>query len=256
MAVGDGVPESRIGERVWVYEGQHNRVMGTAAEMISLPAVQAVRLPDNVSFSEGAAVGIPMMTAHRCLTSGGSIDGKTVLVTGGLGRVGYYAVQMAKHFNARVIATVSDAGDAAAVTDVGADLVVNHNDDDYPGQMVEFIGGANLDVVVDVEFGWNFKRYLPIIRDNGVVASYASSREMNPVLPFYDFMFKNVFIHPILVYSMPAAAKAAAIADITRLLETGEIVHRIAAEYPLDQIAAAHERLEQTKLRGALVLNT
>src|SRR5207237_3895430 len=112
--VGAGVPASRLGERVWVYIGQWRRAWGTAAEYTVVPARLAVTLPRTTSFAEGACLGIPAVTAHRCLFADGPIAGQTVLVTGGAGAVGHYAVQLAKWAGARVIATVSSAEKVAS----------------------------------------------------------------------------------------------------------------------------------------------
>ena len=85
--LGREVDPARVGQRVWLFEGQWQRQFGTAAEYIALPADHAVPLADEVSFEEGACIGIPAMTAHRCLfaSGGGSMTGMAVLVTGGAG---------------------------------------------------------------------------------------------------------------------------------------------------------------------------
>ena len=253
MAVGEGVAENRVGQRVWLYEAQYNRTWGAAAEYLNLSSERAALLPDTTSFSEGAAIGIPMMTAHRCLTSNGSVEDKTVLITGGQGRVGYYAVQLAKLFGADVISTVSNEAGVNELLELGADVVVNYKDADYPGEIKE-ARPDGIDLVVDVEFGGNFKTYLPLLKDNSVIASYASSKQPNPELPFYDLMFKNIFLHPILVYSMPEAAKKQAIEAIHSFLEQGKIKHRIAKEFSLEDIARAHETVENSELRGSVVI--
>ena len=106
-AVGDGVDPGRIGQRVWTYMAAAGRKWGTAAQWTVVPARQAVPLPDGVSAELGASLGVPAMTAHRCLTADGPVDGKTVLVAGGAGAVGHFAIELAKFFGARVITTVS-----------------------------------------------------------------------------------------------------------------------------------------------------
>ena len=118
--VGDGVDASRVGERVWVYQAQFARRFGTAAQYVAVDAARAPALPDNASFEVGACLGIPVMTAHRAVFADGDVAGKTVLVTGGAGRVGYYAVQLASQAGATVIATASNEADKAACEDVAA----------------------------------------------------------------------------------------------------------------------------------------
>ena len=251
--VGEGISKDRIGQRVWLYEAQHNRTWGTAAQSINLPTERVAPLPDITSFSEGAAIGIPMMTAHRCLTSYGSIGGKTVLITGGQGRVGYYAVQLAKLFGADVVTTVSNDEGVRELLELGADIAVNYKDSNYPATIQE-ARPEGIDLVVDVEFGGNFKAYLPLLNNNSVIASYASSQEANPELPFYDLMFKNIFLHPILVYSMLEEAKTRAVKDINKVLDRGKIKHRIAKKFGLEEIAQAHQAVENSELRGSVVV--
>ena len=253
-AVGTYVDPDRIGERVWVHSAQHERHWGTAASVANLPAQLASRLPDACSFTEGACIGIPMMTAHRCLTVGNDIAGKNVLVTGAQGRVGYYAVQIAKHFGAHVIATVGAKSGQEAVQAIGADYVVSHRDDAFPEQIMEHLGGAHLHHVVDVEFGINLAKYLPALSDHAVISSYASGVNPNPELPFYPLMFKNVSIHPVLVYSMPEQAIARAIRDINQMLEQNAIAYLQITEFAFVDIIKAHEFIEQGG-RGHTVLN-
>lgn len=253
-AVGSGVSGDWIGKRVWICEAQHGRPHGTSAAAANLPESMVHPLPDNTSFAEGAAIPIPMMTAHRCLTSAGPVDGQTVLVTGAAGRVGHYAVQMAKQMGASVVATVGSDEEIGAVQSLGAATAVNFRDADYVVQLTELIGPASVDVVVDVEFGENVADYLSLLRDNGVIASYSSSRNPNPTIAFYDLMFRNIFVHPVLVYSMPNEAKYAAKRDINNMLESGAITHRIAHTLPLDRIVEAHELIENG-CKGSVIVD-
>ena len=126
VAVGDGVSPDRIGERVWIYNAQYGRQLGTSAEYVCVPSNYTVVLPDNADYNTGAMMGIPAMTAHRCVFADGDVGNQIVLVTGGAGRVGYYAVQWAKQNGATVIATASSESSAEQCTNVGADLVVGH----------------------------------------------------------------------------------------------------------------------------------
>ena len=132
-AVGDGVDGKRVGEKVWVYQAQFGRRFGTAAQYVALESVRAVTLPIEAGFDVGACVGIPIMTAHRCVHADGAIAGQTVLVTGGAGRVGYYAIQWAKMAGAKVIASVSTARDEAVCREAGSMHVVNHREPGWGG---------------------------------------------------------------------------------------------------------------------------
>src|SRR6516225_9780373 len=129
--VGSGVTRLKAGQRIWLFNGQRNgRAFGTAAEYISLAEQLVTPLPDQLSFAQGAMLGIPCMTAWCSLFADGPINGQTVLVTGGAGAVGHYAVQLAKWGGARVIATVSSQAKAEQALLAGADLVVNYRTED------------------------------------------------------------------------------------------------------------------------------
>ena len=242
--VGDGVDGLRIGERVWIHEGQWQRPMGCAAEYIALPARLAVGLPDNTGFDAGACLGIPAMTAHRCVYADGPLDGRTVLVTGGAGAVGRYAIQFAALGGARVIATVSSAEKATIAGDAGAHEIIDYKSEDVVKRISEITGGDGVDRIVEVEFGGNLETSLAVIANNGVIASYASDVAPEPALPFYRLAYGNTTLRPVLVFGMPAGAKSHAIADITRWAESGALSHHIGQRFTLEDAAAAHEAIE------------
>jgi NADPH2:quinone reductase len=252
--VGPGVPASRVGERVWVYIVQWQRAWGTAAEYTVVPARLAVRLPGNTSCAEGACLGIPAVTAHRCLFADGPIAGQTVLVTGGAGAVGHYAVQLAKWAGARVIATVSSRDKAALAQAAGADHTVNYRTGDPAREILELTGGAGVDRVVDVDFGGNLGVSVKVLKVNGVIATYASMGEPEPKLPFYALMAKNATIRPVLIYTMPERAQDEGAADVLRLVEAGRLMHVIGARFPLERIVEAHQAQESGKVTGNIVV--
>ena len=253
-AVGKGVLSSRIGERVWTYNAQYGRNEGTSAEYVCLPSEQAVTLPDNASFESGAMMAIPAMTAHRAVFADGDVAGQTLLVTGGAGRVGYYAIQWAKAFGATVIATASSAGSISECERAGADLVVGHPSEGANKKMMEFTGGRKIDRVVEGDFGANLLPVLDIIKTNGIIASYSSMTDMNPSIPFVRMMFMDLTIRLVLVYAMPQSAKDHAIADITDFLTKNKLDNRVAATYSLQQIAQAHKDIEAGRGYGSVIL--
>jgi len=255
-SVGDGVSPDRPGERVWVYQAQHARRFGTAAEYVALPDERAVPLPANAGFEVGACAGIPMMTAHRCVFADGPVDGLTLVVTGGAGRVGHYAIQWASQAGARVIATVSNEADATSCFEAGAQSVVNHRDKNWAVQLVRANGGEKVDRVIDVEFGANLSATIEAIRTSGTIVTYGSAAEPEPRLPFYRMMFLDLVIRLVIVYEMPEAAKQAAIADISAALEQDRLQHRVTRLLPLAEIARSHELVEQGGFRGCMVLQT
>jgi NADPH2:quinone reductase len=253
--VGPGVPASRVGERVWVFTVQWQRPWGTAAEFTVVPARLAVRLPSNTGFDEGACLGIPAVTAHRCLFADGPLAGQTVLVTGGAGAVGHYAVQLARWAGARVIATVSSPEKAAAAAAAGADHTVNYRSADPAAQILELTGGAGVDRIVDVDFGANLPVSLKVLKVNGTIATYASMGDPEPKIPFYALMAKNTTIRPVLLYTMPDRARDEAVSDIVRLVEGGRLLHQIGARFPLERIVEAHQAQESGKVTGNIVVD-
>lgn len=258
-AVGPDVDSARVGERVWIYNGQRGgRVLGTAAEAIALDAGLCTRLPNDVSFMDGACLGIPAMTAHRCVFSNGtgttSVKGQTVLVTGGAGAVGNYAIQLAKWDGARVLTTISRDWHMADARAAGADLVLDRNKDDIKARILEATGGKGVDRIVEVDFGGNLDVIVDCIAMNGTVAVYASRGGLAPSVPISAFMRKNATIQNVVLNSAPLEARRRAQADIVRWLEASPRLHRTAGPYALDQIAEAHMTVEAGGKRGTVVI--
>ncbi len=243
-AIGEGVDAQRLAERVWIYEAQWGRAEGSAAEFIALPERLAVRLPDNTAFDAGACLGIPAMTAHRGVLADGPVEGQTILVTGGAGAVGRYAIQIAALSGARVIATISNDEKAAVARDAGAHEVLNYKSEDIPARIKEITGGGGVDRIVEVEFGGNLETSLAVIANNGIIAAYASDAVREPVLPFYRLVYGNTTLRPVLVFAMPEEAKMRAVADITAWAESGELSHHMGPRFPLEDTAAAHAAVE------------
>ena len=254
-AVGDGVESKRVGERVWLYQAQFARRFGTAAEYIAIENARAAALPDNVDFDIGACLGIPAMTAHRCVFADGDVSGQTLLITGGAGRVGQYAVQWASQAGANVIASASNEEDVAACTRAGAHHIVNHHSEDFLEATLEATDGQPIDRVIDVEFGANLPITTELLRVGGAIAAYSSMRVPEPKLPFFKMMYKDITLRFVIVYAMPESAKQHAIADIVHALRADQLQHQIAASMPLDEIASGNELVEQGSIRGAVILD-
>lgn len=254
-AVGDGVDPARIGERVWVYEATLGRPFGTAAQWTTVPAHKAVALPPGVGFEVGACMGIPAMTAHRCVFADGPVAGKTVLVQGGAGAVGYYAVQMAKLDGARVIATVSRPEQAARAREAGADEVVNYRTEELAARVRAITGAeAGLDRVIEVAFGVNVRADVALLKPNGVIATYASDAIHEPAIPFWPMLAKDLTVRFVLVYAMGEPAHAEAAAYITAALRRGALKHQIFRTFTLDEIVAAHEATEAMSNVGKVLV--
>ncbi len=253
-AVGAGVDDREVGERVWVYQAQYGRRFGTASEYVAIDSARAPRLADDTSFEIGACLGIPAMTAHRCVFADGNVEGQTILVTGGAGRVGHYAIQWASQAGASVIATASCLDDDRACIDAGATAVVNHRQPGWSDEVLEQIGPGKVDRVIDVEFGANLPEVLKLIRTGGTIATYSSTQVPEPKLPFLKMMFMDLTMRLVIVYAMPEEAKQQAVADIEQRLRNDELQHRVSHALPLTEIASAHETIEQGKCRGCVVI--
>lgn len=254
--VGDGVTRLKLGQRVWLFNGQRNgRAFGTAAEYIALAEHLVTPLPDSLSFAQGATLGIPAMTAWCCLFCDGPIAGKTVLVTGGAGAVGHYAVQLAKWGGARVIATVSSAAKAEQVQLAGADLVVNYKTDDVIAKALAFTEQRGVDRVVDVDFGGNIATTLKLMAMNSTIAVYATNGNRNPVVPMRELMEKCIALRTLVLFALPLPLLAAAQADISKWLAAGVRLHNIAAQFPLSETAQAHLAVEKGDKLGTVIVD-
>ena len=241
--VGHGVPAGRAGERVWVHSANQGQPFGTSAELVVVPADRAIPLPPNCSFEEGACLGVPALTAHRAVFADGPVKGKSVLVTGGAGSVSQYAIQFAALGGATVISTASTPAKQHAAAAAGASHVIDYR---QPGAARDILRHApgGVDRVVDVGFGANLPLTSAVIAPNGVIAAYGSDAVPMPEFPFYALMRKGITVRAVSVYIMPPDAMRAAVSETGALLAQHALTHLIAARYPLDAIAAAHQHVE------------
>ena len=263
-AVGEGVPSSRVGERVWIYNTYVNgtnisRPFGTAAEYAVLPSVQAVHLPDNVSFAEGACIGVPAMTAHRCVFADGPVTDQIVFVAGGSGGVGQYAIQFAKWSGATVITTASSPEKAEIVRSIGADYVIDYKKEDVATRVDEITEEKGVDRIVEVAFGSNIAMDVAIdknmLKPNGVIATFGSDDNFEPEIPFIPLIVKAATIHFVHVFILPEPVLQKTIADITTCLETEILRHPIDHRFSLEEVAAAHEAVENGSTIGKNIVD-
>jgi NADPH:quinone reductase len=253
--VGELVPARWVGKRVWLYNGQRNgRWMGTAAEYIALDVDLVSELPDHVSFAEGATLGIPGMTAHGCVFAAGPVQGKTLLVTGGAGAVGHYAVQLASWAGAQVIATVSSPEKAARAAAGGAAHVVNYRTEDVAVRVLEITGGLGVDHVVDVDLGGNLAATLGCVRENGSIAYYATNGALEATLNLRALMARNITLRGFVLPTSPHATRKRAQQDITAFIQTPGRVLSVAGRFPLYQTAEAHLSVEAGGKVGTVVV--
>ena len=251
--VGDEADKSLLGKRVWLFNGQRGgRAFGTAAEYIALDSWLVAPLPDDVSFAAGACLGIPFMTAHFNVFSDGPVEGKTVLVTGGAGAVGHYAVQWARRGDATVIATVSSDEKAAHAKAGGAHHTVNYRDDDAATQIMDLTGGAGVDRVIEVDLSGNLDLTTRVLANTGMISIYYSSGD--PKNAFFPLALKNAVVRFMILHSVPRAAIDRARADIADWLAEGGAMHTVAATFPLARTAAAHKFVESGSKLGTVVV--
>ncbi|GHB26555.1 NADPH:quinone reductase [Salinicola rhizosphaerae] len=254
-AVGDNVSLDRLGERVWIYEAQYGRATGTAAEFVVVPSLQAVHLPDAVSFEIGASLGIPALTAHRCLFSDGSLEGRRVLIHGGAGVVGTSAILLSKWAGAWVCTTVMNSDQAVIAKENGADLVLYRTSENIADVILEVTGREGVDYIMDVALKENFEVNMACISQGGVISSYATREASDELsIPLLKAMMHGCVLRFVYIYNVVKEAKKTAIADINSCLESGCYSPKIGLSVPLVAIADAHEALESSKVIGKVLI--
>jgi len=265
-AVGEGVDPVLVGERVWIWEAAYQRRFGTAAEYTVVPARQTVLLGPDATLELGAALAIPFLTAHRCLTIAeslpdrlgpGSLSGHTVLVQGGAGAVGNAAIQLARWADATVITTVSSPQKAQLAAAAGADHVVDYRQQDVVAE-VRRIAAAGVDAIVEVNPAVNAAIDAQVVALHGSVAMYANDAADEVTVPVRSQMQVNARWQFVLVYTEPARAKALGVEDVNAAVLDGAI--RVGREaglplhvFPLAETAAAHRAVQEGAVGKVLI---
>ena len=257
--VGEGVSEGRLGERVWVWNAAWNalggRQYGTAAQYVVLPARQAVFLPDGTSDESGACLGIPAMTGvHAVLTAGG-VQGRRVLVAGGAGAVGRYAVQFSRLLGAsQVLATASTAEKQAISSAAGAEVVVDYREQGAAGKLLAATDGGGVDRIIELDIAANMALDMQVLSPHGEIVVYGSSAATLQ-LPYRPALERCASMHFFLIYTLETTRRQAAMDVLARLLASSQISHAISERWPLEHIAKAHESVEQGKASGTILLS-
>lgn len=258
-AVGAGVPAARVGERVWVWNGQWQRPMGTCAQYIALPAAQAVALPEGTDFAAGACMGIPGLTAVQAVILAerwaGDLRGQNVLVTGASSAVGHYITQMVTQAGGRVIGTVGSQAKAAHAQAAGMQEAVFYKTESVPERVKALTQGRGAHVIIDMDFSstaaWAAEGALA---PHGQVVCYGSNA-LEVALPFRPWLFQSMGVKFFLVYDLTAAERQVAVARLSGLLAAGQLQHSIGARYALDQVAQAHRSVETGQTVGNVVID-
>jgi len=252
-AVGEGVNSNKIGKRVWLCNGQWQRASGTAAQYIAIDKSLVFDLPEHCHFTEGAALGIPALTAAHCVFAGGPVEDQCILINGGAGTVGHLAVQLAAAGGAKVIATAS-ASKKQQLLDAGANVALDYRSPSLAADILAANDGQPVDRIVEVEFGMNADVDAEVIIKRGTVAAYGSAQNIRPELPFYPFMFKGVNLDMVLVYELTTAERKAAAEHVNDALISKQLQLPIHARYPLRDCASAHEAVEAGDRHGAIIV--
>lgn len=250
--VGDGIAKARIGERVWIWNGQWKRAFGTAAETIALPAAQAVKLPDKVSFEAGACLGIPAMTAYHAIALAAAQKGTTLLVSGGAGSVSQYVIQFAKLAGATVLTTISSPEKAAAACEAGADHAIDYKRENVGERVMALTGKRGVDAVIEMDLAANAKLIPQVLRPKGSVIVYGTSGEAT--LPAFFCLTQSIRLQFFLVYELDTAERERAVSAINRALSEGRLINRVAQPtYSLADTAAAHEAVERGTIGNVII---
>jgi NADPH2:quinone reductase len=251
--VGAGVPAARVGERVWTWNGQWKRAFGTAADYIVLPSALAARLPDHVGFAQGACLGIPAMTAYHAVATAGVDSAATVLISGGAGGVGHYAIQFAKARGAVVITTVSSDDKAKLARAAGADHTIDYKREDVAATVMDLTDKAGVDAVIEMDLAANARLYPGLLHARSEVVVYGTGAP-EAAVPAQFLLVNSNAIKWIFVYELTADERAAAVGAITEMMERKRLVHNVALTLPLAEIVRAHEAVEQGKTPGNVVV--
>jgi len=255
-AVGTGVRAARIGERVWVWNGQWQRPMGTAAEFIVLPEEQAVPLPDSTDFAAAACLGIPAMTAYQAIRLLGDLAGKTVLVIGACNAVGRYAAQLARIEGAKVIGTAGSEDKMRHARAAGVETTINYKTESVPERIKELTAGRGVDAIVDMDFLTTAQLLATgALAAHGTLVSYGSNAYGDIAIPFRTLLWNSISLRFFLVYDLMPNDRRAVVDGLSRLLAEGRLSHAIGARFGFDEVAAAHEAVEGGSVIGNVVVD-
>ena len=216
-----------------------------------MPSDHAVPLGD-ASFDLGASLGVPAMTAHRCLFADGPIDGAGVLVAGGAGAVGHMAIELAVLAGATVVATVSGPEKGELARAAGAHHVVSYRDADAADQIRTALP-SGVDRVVEVDLAHNLELDTAVIANGAAVVTYADSGAEVSIPAVRALMTNNAVLRFVLLYFVPPAALAAAAADVASAVGAGALTTLPLHRFTLDETAAAHDAVEAGTVGKVLI---
>jgi NADPH2:quinone reductase len=253
VQVGDGIAKSRLGERVWVWNGQWKRALGTAAEYIVLPAAQAVPLPEKISFEAGACLGIPAMTAFHALELAGAARDSTLLVAGGAGSVSQYVIELAKARGATVVTTISSPEKARLAHECGADHTIDYKRENVGERVMEITGKRGVDAVIEMDIAANSALIPALLRPKGCVIIYGTGAP-EATIPAQACLVNSIRLQFFLIYELDQRERERVVSGVNRALAGGVLSNRVAKPFPLNDVVAAHEAVERADTAGNVIL--
>ena len=257
--VGKNLSKEYIGKKVWIWtaQGGYNdigRAFGTAAEFITVPLDKFYELPRNLSFAEGACLGVPAMTAYDAVFFNSEIENKTILVQGAGGVVGHFAVQFVKVSGGNVIASVGSKKREKHAKDAGAKYIFNRHDNNFINNILDATNGKGVDQIIEIDFGKNIDIITKVLKPNGLISSYSSTGNPNPIFPYYKFASKGCKISIIQSFNFSKKTRENCCKFIEKISDTNNIKVPIGKILPLDDIISAHELVENQETIGNVVL--
>ncbi|WP_227870816.1 NADPH:quinone reductase [Orrella marina] len=254
--VGAGVDPARVGQRVWTWNAQYGRPLGTCAQYVALPENQAVFLPTRASMQEGACLGIPALTAYQAVELAEIEAGHVVLVIGGASAVNFYAAQMARERGARVICTVGSQAKADLLREAGFDELILYKEQDVAREVLKLTGSKGVNAIIDMDFSTS-----AALIEQGVLASHgqfvcfgSNDRGWIPV-SFGALLPRSISLKFFLVYELTEKQRKVCVEGVNRLLEQGVLQHLSGPCFALEEIVAAHEAVESGKEVGKVLVH-
>jgi NADPH2:quinone reductase len=250
-AVGEGVERVKVGARVLT----HGTLTGAYAEKTLCEEIQVHRLPERLSFAQGAAVNVPYATAYRALFQRGKgVAGETVLVHGASGGVGTAAVQLAKAVGMTVIGTAGSEVGRKHILAQGADLALDHHATGYLDQAKDFTGGRGVDVILEMLANVNLGNDLPLLAGGGrvVVIGTHGPAEIDP----RALWGSEGYITAASLFKATGPELVQIWSGLMAGLENGTLNPVIAVEIPLAEAPRAHEQIMAGEAHGKVVLVT
>lgn len=248
LAVGSDVKGLKVGDRVYVANAS-----GAYAEQVVCDAKDAHPLPENISYAQGAAIGVPYATAYRALFQRAAAKpGEVVLVHGASGGVGIAAVQMAVAAGMIVIGTAGSEEGINLIRNQGTHYALNHHEDGAMDRVMEITMDEGVDVILEMLANVNLGKDLKVLARKGRVAVVGSRGkvEIDP----RDTMGREVDIRGVMLFGATESERAAIFAAITAGLKTGTLNPVIDEEFPLSEAARAHEAVLEPGHHGKIVL--